>query len=43
MAGVRFSRRELVVEHKVHVREHEAFKEQIQFQKRSMEPLQLAL
>ena len=43
MAGVRFSRVELVVEHKVQVREHEAFKAQIQFQKRSLEPLQLAL
>ena len=41
MAGVRFSRVELVVEHMVHVREHEAFK--AQFQKRSLEPLQLAL
>ena len=43
MAGVGFSQVELVVEHKVHVREHEAFKAQIQFQKRSLEPLQLAL
>ena len=33
MAGVRFSRVELVVEHKVHVRDYEAFKAQIQFQK----------
>ena len=33
MAGVRFSRVELVVEHKVHIPLLEAFKVQVQFQK----------
>ena len=38
MAGVRFSRVEHVVEHKVQIRWLEAFKAQIQFQKLSLEP-----